>query len=147
MRQRDQVFVVKESIIVHLEIDTNMSVELFNEMTRQLSLYAPCMILLFGNIGCLLNFITFTAKQLRQNSCGWYFLMSAFVDVCIVNFGLITKLFSDYLGSRYHHTSRIYCKIRIYIIWVLPCISTSYLVLAALDRCLSTSGKHSFSII
>lgn len=121
-----------------------MSVTIYDNINRQLSLYAPCVLLFFGNIGCILNFITFTAKQLRQNSCGWYFLLSAIVDFAIVNFGLITKLFSDYFGSKYHNTSRTYCKLRIYIIWLLPCISTCYLVFAALDRCLSTSEKTNY---
>ena len=127
-----------------------MSAATFNSITLQISLYAPCILLIVGNVGCILNFVTFTAKQLRRNSCGWYFLMSAVNDLFILNFGLITKLLSDYFGIDPHNRSRIYCKFRIYISWVVPCISTSYLVLAALDRCLSTSSStraRSFSKI
>jgi hypothetical protein len=127
-----------------------MSVATFNVITHEISLYVPCLILLVGNVGCLFNFVIFTCKQLRQNSCGWYFLMSSIIDLFIINFGLITKLLSDYFGINYQNSSRLYCKLRIYIIWVLPCISTSYLVLAALDRCLSTSENvryRSFSQI
>ena len=121
-----------------------MSATTFNSVTLQLSLYAPSIILFVGNIGCILNFVTFTAKKMRQNPCGWYFLMSAVTDSFILNFGLITKLLSDYFEIAPHNKSSIYCKIRIYVSWVTPCISTSYLVLAALDRCLSTSVNTSF---
>jgi hypothetical protein len=70
--------------------------------------------------------------------------MSAITDIFLINFGLITKLSSDHLGSILYNTSRIYCKLRIFLTWTLPCISTSYLVLAALDRCLSTSENARF---
>jgi hypothetical protein len=70
--------------------------------------------------------------------------MSAITDLFYINFGLITKLFSDNLGSNLYNTSRIYCKFRIFLTWTLPCISTSYLVLAAFDRCLSTSENTRF---
>ncbi len=121
-----------------------MSSATFDSIKHEISLYIPCFLLLFGNIGCSLNFLTFTTKKLRENSCGWYFLMSAIIDFLIINFGLITKLLSDYFGISYQNQSRLYCKLYIYIIWVLPCISTSYLVLATLDRCLSTSEKTHF---
>jgi hypothetical protein len=116
-----------------------MNVATLNKITTDLTLYAPCIILLFGNIGCLFNLLTFQTKELRKNSCGWYFLMSSITDLFLINFGLITKFSSDALGSNLYNTSRIYCKIRIFLTWTFPCISTCYLVLASLDRCLSTS--------
>jgi len=67
-----------------------MSSATFDSIKHEISLYIPCFLLLFGNIGCLLNFVTFTTKKLRENSCGWYFLMSAIIDFLIINFGLIT---------------------------------------------------------
>jgi len=69
-----------------------MNAETSNRIKDSLTIYAPCIILVIGNIGCLLNLITFTFKQLRANPCGWYFLMSAIADIWIINFGLITKL-------------------------------------------------------
>jgi len=121
-----------------------MNVTTIDSITNSLTLYAPFIILLFGNIGCLFNLITFGSKELRINSCGWYFLMSSITDLFYINFGLITKLFSDHLGSNLYNTSHIYCKFRIFLTWTLPCISTSYLVFSAFDRCLSTSENTRF---
>ncbi|CAF1202532.1 unnamed protein product [Adineta steineri] len=119
-------------------------------ITDYISHYTPYIILVLGNIGCICNFLTFTAKQLRQNSCGWYFLMSALSDFTFINFGLFTKISSEQYGSTLQNTNLPWCKIRTYFTWVLPCFATGYLVLASLDRCLSTSTNarlRSFSHI
>ncbi|CAF1090707.1 unnamed protein product [Adineta ricciae] len=69
-------------------------------------------ILILDNIGCICNFVTFSVKQLRENSCGRYFLVSSL-------FNFVQTRFT----------------------WVLPCIATDFLVLASLDRCLSTAQR------
>lgn len=121
-----------------------MNAETSNRIKDSLTIYAPCIILVIGNIGCLLNLITFTFKQLRTNPCGWYFLMSAIADIWIINFGLITKFVNDRFGCTLYSTSHSFCKIRIFLTWTMPCISTAYLVLAAIDRYLSTSKNTRF---
>jgi hypothetical protein len=127
-----------------------MDVASINRMTSDLTLYGSFVLLFFGNIGCVCNFITFSSKQLSRNSCGWYFLMSAITDFLLLNFLLPTKMASDYYGNTLNSTSSIYCKIRTYIGFVLPSISIGYLMLASLDRCLATSQStrlRSFSQI
>src|SRR5262249_50735718 len=91
-----------------------------------------------------------TSKQLRSNSCGWYFLMSARFDFLYINFGLATKIASEQFGSTLQNTNLIWCRLRVFLTWVLPCLATGYLVLASIDRCLSTSTNarlRSFSQI
>ena len=127
-----------------------MSVASIQAITTYVSYYTPYVLLVIGNFGCICNFITFTAKQLRQNSCGWYFLMSALFDFLYINFGLFTKLASEQYGSTLQNTSLAWCRIRVFLTWVLPLFATSYLVLASIDRCLSTSTNtrlRSFSQI
>ncbi|UJR35428.1 hypothetical protein I4U23_028185 [Adineta vaga] len=123
-----------------------MNIEEVNKLTISLTLYIPLIILFIGNIGCILNLLIFTSKELRRNSCGWYFLMSSISDIFLINFSVITRLSSDHFGSNYQNTSRVYCKIRIYLTWTFPCISTGYLVLSSLDRCLSTSEKTRYRL-
>lgn len=118
-----------------------MSLTTIDWFTKKITLYIPFVILILGNFGCLLNLITFTNKKLRRNSCGWYFLMSTIFDFAYLNFGLISKLASDHYGSMLENKSSAYCKIRVFLTWTLPCISTSYLILATLDRCLATSKR------
>lgn len=119
--------------------ETKMSIVTIQYITLYISYYVPYVILVIGNVGCLCNFITFTAKQLRRNSCGWYFLMSAVFDFCYINFGLFTKLSTEQYGSTLQNTNLAWCRLRVFLTWVLPCFSTGYLVLASIDRYLSTS--------
>jgi hypothetical protein len=116
-----------------------MGVASIQTLTTYITYYTPYVLLVIGNFGCICNFITFTAKQLRQNSCGWYFLMSALFDFLYINFGLFTKLASEQYGSTLQNTNLAWCRIRTNFTWVLPCFATGYLVLASIDRCLSTS--------
>ena len=111
--------------------------------TNSLIYYMPYIILVFGNFGCICNFLTFTNKQLRSNSCGWYSLMSALFDFLYINVGLFTKLATDQYGNTLQNVNLAWCRIRIFLTWTLPCIATGYLVLASLDRCLSTSTNTS----
>jgi hypothetical protein len=116
-----------------------MDVASIQTLTTYITYYTPYVLLVIGNFGCICNFITFTAKQLRQNSCGWYFLMSALFDFLYINFGLFTKLASEQYGSTLQNTNLAWCRIRTNFTWILPSIATGYLVLASIDRCLSTS--------
>ena len=127
-----------------------MDIASIQKITTYITYYTPYVLLIIGNISCICNFITFTAKQLRQNSCGWYFLMSALFDFLYINFGLFTKLATDQYGSTLQNTNLAWCRIRVFLTWVLPLFATSYLVLASFDRCLSTSKNarlRSFSQI
>ena len=115
-----------------------MSVTSIQIITIYITNITSYVLLVLRNIGCLCNFLTFTSKSLRRNSCGWYLLMSALFDFCYINFGLLTKIVSDQHGSKLQNTNLAWCKIRTYFTWILPCFATSFLVLASLDRCLST---------
>ncbi|CAF3355788.1 unnamed protein product [Rotaria socialis] len=105
----------------------NASIESF---TFHLTAYTSYITLIFGNIGCICNsiaFIAFTAKQFRQNSCA-----------------------AEHYGSTLRHRILIWCQLRIFLAWVLPCFSTGYPVLASIDRYLSISKSariRSFSRI
>lgn len=116
-----------------------MSIESIEIIINSFVRYLAYIILIVGNFGCLCNFLTFTSKQLRQNSCGWYFLMSAIFDFLSINLGLITKMPTDQYGNTLQNKNLPWCRIRIFLTWTLPCIATGYLLLASMDRCLSTS--------
>jgi hypothetical protein len=121
-----------------------MDVAYIQSITIYVSYYTSYSILALDNIGYICNFITFTSKQLRQNSCEWYFLMSAVFDFLYINFGLFTKLVREQYGSTLQNINLAWCRIRVFLTWVLPCFATGYLVLAYIDRCLSTSTSTRF---
>ena len=53
----------------------------------------PFILLTFGTLGCLGNFLIFTSKRLRNNSCAFYFL-------CTAVFELLTLCFRSDLAHR-----------------------------------------------
>ena len=109
-------------------------------VTNRMTYYGPIIILTVGIIGCLCNFLTFTSRQLRQNSCAFYFLCSSIFELLSITFGLISRLATDHLGSKLQNTNRFYCKFRAYFISAIPLIATYFVLLSAIDRCMSSSS-------
>lgn len=98
----------------------------------------PFILLFFGTFGALGNLVTFTSKQLRNNSCAFYLLCTTMFELLTVSFGLISRI-ADQFGSALQSESRVYCKIRYYLALTFPTIATFLLVMTAIDRRMSTS--------
>ena len=103
-----------------------------------LSYIAPFILLIFGTLGCLGNFLIFTSKRLRNNTCAFYFLCTAFFELLTICFGLISRI-ADQYGSLLQKQSRVYCKMRNYFTFVFPTTVSYLLLMATFDRCMSTS--------
>ena len=114
---------------------------LLRQITREISLYMPIMLLIFGTCGCLCNFITFTSKDLKNSSCAFYFLCIAIIEFSTFYFGLISRLANDHFGSTLFATNLIYCKIRSYLIVTLPLLVTYMILLTSIDRYMSTRDE------
>ncbi len=110
-------------------------------ITFQMTLYGPILLLIIGIIGCLCNILTFTSQKLRQNSCAFYFLCSSVFEFFSITFGLISRLAADHFESNLQNTNRWYCKFRAYLVSAIPLIATYFVLLSAIDRCMSSS-KH-----
>ena len=108
-------------------------------VTTGITYYAPIVLLIIGIIGCLCNFITFTAPQLRKSSCAFYFLTSAVFELLSITFGLVSRFAADHLGSTLINTDRVYCKLRAYLVSALPLVATYLVLLSSIDRCMSSS--------
>jgi hypothetical protein len=65
--------------------------------------------------------------------------MSAIFDFLYINFGLFTKLLTIQYGSTLQNTNLAWCRIRVFLTWVFPSISTGYVLLASIDRYFSTA--------
>ena len=108
-------------------------------VTTKMTYYAPIILLAIGITGCLCNFITFTAPQLRKSSCGFYFLMASVFELFSITFGLISRFAADHLGSTLINTDPAYCKLRAYLVSAIPLIATYFILLSSIDRCLTSS--------
>jgi hypothetical protein len=108
-------------------------------ITYEMTYYGPIILLIIGTIGCLCNFLTFTSRKLRQNSCAFYFLCSTLFELLSITFGLISRLAADHFDSNLQNTSRFYCKFRAYFVSTIPLIATYFVLLSAIDRSMSSS--------
>jgi hypothetical protein len=108
------------------------------QITKGIIYVAPFILLIVGTLGCMGNLITFTSRQLSNNSCAFYFLSTATFELLTLTFGLISRI-ADQYGSVLQRQSRAYCKIRYYFALTFPTIATYLLLMAAIDRCMSTS--------
>ncbi|CAF1364196.1 unnamed protein product [Rotaria sp. Silwood1] len=108
-------------------------------VTIQMTYYGPIILLTVGIFGCLCNFLTFTSRQLRENSCAFYFLCSAIFEFLSITFGLSTRLAADHFDYDLQNSNRIFCKFRAYYVSSIPLIATYFILLSAIDRYMSSS--------
>jgi hypothetical protein len=107
-----------------------------NELMKNLTSYFSLLIIIVGMVGGFGNIIIFTSRKLRTNSCAFYLLCSTIFDLIYLLLSSITRLINDYF---FLNQSIFFCKCRIYLVVVIPTLSTYFIMLATIDRCLSTS--------
>ena len=94
--------------------------------------------------GCICSFITFTAPQLRKNSCAFYFLMTTVFELLSITFGLLSSFAGNLFGSNMTSISAVYCKVRAFLVYSIPLVATYLVLLASIDRCMSSSIHANF---
>ena len=117
------------------------NVALVIDLTQKITFYAPFFVISLGTIGCFCNFLTFSSVKLRKNSCSLYFLGASIFELLTLTIGMLTRFLADHFGYNLYQKSAIYCKLRQYLVNILPAIATCFIVLAAMDRFMSTSSK------
>ena len=120
---------------------TDSYIDTLNQVIKKITLYVPYVTITLGSIGAACNILTFTAKQLRQNACAFYFLCSSAFDLYTLLVCGILRLIVDHYPYLLPNHSEAFCKIRVYLTAVFPALSTSCVVLASIDRCLLTSSS------
>jgi hypothetical protein len=112
------------------------------DIQQYLTRYGMSSYLVLGNIGNLVNIAVFCQKEHRQNSCSLYLLTASFVNVFIINYGIIPTLYSlDYPNPELY--SVVFCKLRLYLLHSALMISRSLVVLACIDRfAISSSSRR-----
>ncbi|CAF3446072.1 unnamed protein product [Rotaria sp. Silwood1] len=122
-------------------MDSDPTVTFITNFGNTINFYCPIIIITLGTIGCICSFITFTSQKLRKSSCSLYFLGAAIFDLITLDFGTVTRFLSDNFEYGVQVQSQVYCKLRTYIVNVAPATATCFIVLAAMDRFMSTSSK------
>lgn len=107
--------------------------------------YMIIILYIIGIIGSILNIITFLQKQIRRNPCSFYFLSSSIIDFCIINVFVLMEIITtnNKSLSDYIYSTKIWCKFGNYIMFLLPCLSSSYITFASMDRFFASSLNQS----
>jgi hypothetical protein len=110
-----------------------------NYINVQMNRYFPLPFLIFGTVGLLLNIIIFTRRSLFNNSCVQYLLANTLSNVVVVYWVIITRILSDGYGDDLSVHSTIFCQIRYFLTYYSRTLSTWFIVLACIDRWLSSA--------
>ncbi|CAF1210120.1 unnamed protein product [Didymodactylos carnosus] len=113
-----------------------------NFLSECIASYILIILFGFGFIGLTLNTLVFTRPTLRQNSCTCYFLASTIANYLVVYFTLPSRILSDGFNVDPGTYSLVYCKFRFYIYFTFKSLSSWFIVLATIDRFMSSS--HNF---
>jgi len=106
--------------------------------------YVTVLLYSFGFIGALLNIFNFLQKRLRIESCSTYFLAASITDFCYINSFILMQLISLFnlkIFSSINSTD-IWCKFGNYFYFLLPCLASTYLTLASIDRFCASSSNN-----
>ena len=100
-------------------------------------------ICILGLIGNILAFISFCRKQYRKTIFSTYFRILSFIDIIV----MLTRI--DYFLKEFYYNglrtvSAFFCKLTMYIIYLMPSISSWIMVLIILDRFLSIVTPSKF---
>ncbi|CAF1409806.1 unnamed protein product [Adineta ricciae] len=104
-----------------------------------LYVYGGTFLAVAGSLGCVLNLLIFSKKNLRKSPCSFYFIaynLANFLEIstCFSQ-GISAFGFNGYLPTY----STTYCRLMYYVGYVLDVLSPFYLILASIDRSIATS--------
>ncbi|CAF4176701.1 unnamed protein product, partial [Rotaria sordida] len=121
------------------ELSYNASlIILLDNISTQFNRYASVLILLFGVVGNILNILVLSQRALRSNSCAWIFLASSIANLISILFGLTTRIISGWTTDPIDHIGWA-CKLRAFVVFSTRTIASWLIVLATVDRWLSSS--------
>ncbi len=106
--------------------------------------YVLIIVYICGIIGSLFNIFTLLQKQFRRNPCSLYFLSASTTDFFIMNLVLLMDLMR-YFNPKffvYISTTTIWCQLGKYFIYLLSCLSSTYISLACFDRFCTSSHRE-----
>ncbi|CAF1229590.1 unnamed protein product [Adineta steineri] len=120
-----------------LSIDTGLTYSLDN-IVQQLNRYVSPAIFIFGVVGNTLNCLVLSQRTLRSNPCTLFLLVSSFIDIISILFGLPTRILG---GWNLDPTTTItwICKIRAFTVFSTRTMATWLIMLATIDRWLLSS--------
>ncbi|CAF1173099.1 unnamed protein product [Adineta ricciae] len=110
-----------------------------SDIMVKISQYAMGAVILIGDIGAVLSFVTLYQPALRKNPCALYYLASSTTQIIDFNFGLMTRMLQyGYNVNTVNYVSW-FCKIRYYLLYVFVAIPRYFIIFASIDRYFASS--------
>ncbi|CAF0749562.1 unnamed protein product [Rotaria sp. Silwood1] len=129
---------MNQTSLVYVKSDYQ-KLEMLDLIKEIFSRYCLIALFLLGTTGLTLNTLIFTRPIFRQNSCVLYFLASTVANYFVVFFILPSRILSDGFDIDPGQYNLFYCKIRFYTYFTAKSLSSWFIVLACLDRKMSSS--------
>jgi cytochrome b subunit of formate dehydrogenase len=117
--------------------DTNLTISL-NNISTAFNSYLSIFIFIFALIGNMLNILVLSQRKLRSNPSATFFLASSIAGIIVILSGLTSRMMSDF-GKDLTLTVDWICKIRNFILYASRTILLWMIILATIDRWLSSS--------
>ncbi|CAF2486959.1 unnamed protein product [Rotaria sp. Silwood2] len=107
-------------------------------ISLQLNRIVPIFQITLGTFGNILNILIFTRRSLRNNPCSLYFLASSINNIFVLYVATLTRLLSSGWKIDPSNTNIILCKLRIFFVYSSLALIQWFMVLASIDRYLSS---------
>ena len=104
----------------------------------QFNRYVPIPLLFLGLLGNVLNVLILRRPSLRSNPCSMCFIAASLVNLLVLVDGLIPRILLSF-DKDPSDTSDFLCKTKYYVIYASSALSSWFIVLATIDRYLSSS--------
>ncbi|UJR17298.1 hypothetical protein I4U23_004193 [Adineta vaga] len=121
---------------------TDLTATVLNNIILWLNRVTPIPILILGTFGNTFNLIIFTRRSLRTNPCSLYFLAGSINNFFLLYIAFLGRYLTVTLNIDPPNT--IWCKVRSFITYLSYTLAAWFLVLASIDRYLSSSDDVRF---
>ncbi|CAF1320165.1 unnamed protein product [Rotaria sordida] len=106
--------------------------------------YMTVLLYIAGFIGSVLNIFIFLQKQFRFKSCSTYFLATSITDFFFINTFILMQLISLFNPTIFIVMTKtnLWCKLSNYFFFLLPCLASTYITFASIDRFCASSSNN-----
>jgi len=112
--------------------------EVLSSVTTYSNQIIPIFQIILGTFGNIMNILIFTRRSLRKNPCSTYFLALSINNIFVLYVVLLTRLLASGWNIDPSSTNNIVCKSRLFLTYVSLCLTQWFIVLASIDRFLSS---------
>jgi hypothetical protein len=125
--------------LIIMSSSSNSFIDLFNELLIYMHRIGDSILVALGIISCVLSLIIFTQKDLRKSPCAIYFVVHNIANLFYIFFVILVTLLQRGYSIDPGSYNLAYCHLRFYFYYLFGALSPFYLILASVDRILSTS--------